>query len=120
MKKNCYALLLCLLSITAFAEPFVGEFAAEMPGWSALKNPTPEDQRMREMYLMTAQRIEITADKLVLHMGQLTSQELTYTREGNFLLGKAAKPGGEVMFYPFYIADPKKIYGEGFRLVRTK
>jgi hypothetical protein len=120
MKTKCYALLACFLSITAFAKPPLGEFAAEMPGWKSLKNPSAEDQKTREMYLMTAQRIEITAGKLVLKTGNLTSETMTYTAQGEFLLGRSTRFGGDVFFTPFYVADKDTIFGNGFKFTRTK
>ena len=120
IKTKFCALLTLGLSFNALAEPYFGEFTAEMPGAKALKSATEADKKMMALYQMTAQRMAITANNILFKTGPLSEQTLTYTVQGDILLGRTVRFEGEVFFTPIYVANKDTLFANGFKFVRTK
>lgn len=118
--KLLLILALTLLSTFARAEApkFLGTFEA-VPLNLLMGLPEGADAKHKELLAKMAQTLVITDKDMSLNVGLGGGIYMTYTAQGDFLLGKTMM-GKNEMYYPVYVKDADTLYLAGQKFVRKK
>ena len=124
--------LLLVISATfvvAFAQAddrkFIGTFEsvpidmlAMLPG-PATEKSKEQAAKTKAMFERMKQTLLITEKDLTLSVGPGGAVYMTYTKQGDFILGKTIL-GHSEMFYPIYAKDADTLFHAGQKFVRKK
>lgn len=122
-------LTLCAAFVTAFAQAedrkIIGTFEsvpfdalAGFPGAETAKSKELA-AKSKEMFERMKQTLVITEKDLTLGVGPGGVLYMTYTTQGDFILGKTIV-GKSEMFYPIYAKDTDTLFLSGQKFVRKK
>jgi hypothetical protein len=94
------------------------DMLAGFPGLGPEKSKERAAKR-KEMSAEMKQTLVITEKDLTLSVGHGGNVYMTYTTQGDFILGKTILANSE-MFYPIYAKDPDTLFMSGQKFVRKK
>ena len=104
--------------ITGTFEAVPPDLFANFPGPATEKSKELAAKR-KKMFEEMKQTLVITERDLTLNVGPGGGLYMTYTTQGDFILGKTVL-GNSEMFYPIYAKDADTLFLSGQKFVRKK
>lgn len=119
-----FLLVLVAVLVTSIARAeapkFLGTFeSVRMDILMGLPLPESVTAKSKDMFAKMAQVLVITEKDLSLNVGSGGGIYMTYTAQGDFLLGKTMM-GKSEMFYPIYVKDADTLFMAGQKFSRKK
>jgi hypothetical protein len=110
----------CVVIASAFAEDVKITGTFESVRMDVLMGmPMELTEKNKEIFEKTRQIITITEKDMNLSMSMGGGIYMTYTRHGDFLLGKTVM-GKTEMFYPVYVKDSDTLFLAGQKFIRKQ
>lgn len=117
MKHLLSAAFLVVATFAQAEEPKITGKFESVPLDVLLGLPDSVTKKHKQSLERTRQTIVITEKEISMNAGVGGSISMTYTVQGDFLLGKS-KLGTAEMFYPIYVKDAETLYLSGQKFVR--